>query len=364
MSPQYGGITLGPGQGSTGAVSATAAPRNYYWCASFCSAVAKRVAKITCYQTYAASAASVNAYICGDDANYLPDYANPITNGAAMSHSCLSAAGFLQISFAGSPSISANTRYWLVLKNTTTTSVAFGSMANNNGPGVFGHMWGRRNYTTSWQAGTVNSPCILVEYTDGTVEGFCPSNNGLGAAAADCAYYTDAATYNEIGNQFVTPANCQMSIVGLQPGLVTSTGTAGNVFGKLYVNGIVWGVTRSIPYKLLASNTSAADNSPVVLLFPQTITVPPSSTIAIMLCHDTGDASSNYVRGYQVTFGTNLDDPKYLASRMFCGTLQKATKSASGWLYTPSAIFWHNYILDKAQPFLPAPINRRTSTGR
>jgi hypothetical protein len=95
-------------------------------------------------------------------------------------------------------------------------------------------------------------------------------------------------------------------------------------------------------------------------ILPRVVTAHPGDWVAVMT-DAIGDISNYYyMRGQTIT-----DNAIFLANKPFGGTARRVKlESESTWTVDPLVVPECGIWLDLITPFLPQPINRRTSSGR
>lgn len=259
-------------------------------------------------------------------------------------------AGAAWVEFTGfTTTLTAGTRYWLVIKNLNGTPAAnfptcMDFTTSNIGQCVLGgstigtaptYSWSTANSTNSgrtWSMLSHNTPGPRLQYSDNTYEGF-PTQN---TSTAD----TTAAN-KQVGVYLVTP-NVSLVVAGLTF-LCHSTGSpTTDLIMYMYNNTTLVGTTGSIAKALLNHNTGT---SWATAFFSSPVTVSPNSIIRATIASVGNDASA-----YNLPYLTLQNDANSFALMPFQGTFCKTSTIDNGATFTESQtlITGFGLVLDQA----------------
>ena len=248
-------------------------------------------------------------------------------------------------------------KHWLVLRNTTATSVTyyFASSAWATLPPTH---WGKRQDLGlgHWDTGVIDAVSgLTVELATGEVLGLCPSS---GSSSGDSTYLM--YTGFEAGVAFQSPSNIYLnaSAVTLYS-YQSGTSGHGNIFARLYVNGSLAAESPQTP----VINSGGGGYRQHLMQMSRNVVIPPDSDVRITASL-TGGSSSVYLRAVGMIIDTNNDDSRWLKLRPCSGTFRAAKFNSGVWSYNESRLPFMGLLLDRDEPFYAPPINRRTSTGR
>lgn len=336
-------------------VSASALTSNAHKVAfSFSSAKSRNASKFEVFQSAGSAGVALVWSLCPDVAG-VPNTGSPLVPETACTSPGTGAILAIDAS-AILPLVSAENRYWLVIRNTTATSVSFGYTATSP-YGSFANNWMKRqdfgvgNWTAS---GVAFGVCgLIVTYSDNSVEGLCCTDIGL---TADKGY----GNSNLTGARLTTPPNISLNVIGIG-GLVAGAGSpTGNIIGKIF-----FGATEKVAANTLTpvtELTGVTGSQGQSVLLNANFTIPPSTDIRIAFSASSGD-TNNYLRPARTAFYTNSNDSRYLALRP-SGNLRKTVLASGVWTDTESECPFMWLLLDPTQPFLPVGGgNRGIMTG-
>jgi hypothetical protein len=247
------------------------------------------------------------------------------------------------------------TRYWIVLANTSTAPTVDYITIGHKVPqcmeaityGGYNTIsdWGFREFNgTNWTAVVASAQSTLtIVYVSGLVDGLVS-----GAVTNYDANYITSTT-RRIGCEFQVPAGAAINIIAASLYPVSQASPAANRI-NVYVNRVA--MARSI-YDLPLEAYRPG-------ILPRVVTAHPGDWVAVMT-NAIGDISNYYyLRGQTIT-----DNAIFLANKPFGGTARRVKlESESTWTVDPLVVPECGIWLDPIIPFLPKPINRRTSTGR
>lgn len=343
----YPGIPYGVGVVSNAVPTNTAlTAATHKWACSFTTEEAKTLSSVLVLQGSGSSGIAM-VWSLHADAVVSPGGDPGTVLIAETAFTSTGAVTSLPISYA----CAANTRYWVVIRNTTATSVSYSHISSAVGNQHLG--WNKRQDlgVGNWGTGKVDSGGSWVAvFADGTVLGLPLANTSITGNANVKAYGSGVAN---AGAQFTSPANVYLNVRGMAAFFFAAgTGTHGNPVGKLYLG-----------ERLIAETASAVNQSNVDWLyvsihakFPEPVGIPPNSDVRAMWTTDAG-SSSVYLRHSAWVVDTST--AALLKHRPMNGTYRQASLLSGVWSFVDNHLPYNWLILDHNQPMTPAPLNRR-----
>lgn len=248
-------------------------------------------------------------------------------------------------------------RHWLVLRNTTTTSVTYYAVTAD-WAAIGRGLWGRRQDAAvgNWRTGAVYQACgLTIELSTGEVTGF-NIVNGSYSGDANFKMYSGY----ESGTVMLSPSDVFLRVVGVSAMLYqVGTSGQGNLYCNLYCNGSKIATSTPTP----SVNMGASGYTLQSTAFPSPVCIPPDSKLNVMLTTDAG-SSAVYLRSAVTVADINGGDSRWLALRPCSGSMYLCSNIGGAWTFSGSKIPHIALLLDESKPFYTPPINRRTSTGR
>lgn len=271
--------------------------------------------------------------------------------GSVSLGSAPSAPGWVTFSFGTSIALSADTQYWLVLKNANGTAgtnfPTYQWGTSNTGiqttcgfPGVTG--WQKcssGNSGGSW-ASFQNVPCgYRLGFADGTYLGLPVQNI---SNSADLVYGT-----RESGVKFTSPANATLSVSGISFWIKRTGSTAGNLRYRVYFGAtpVLQGTTNNVA----AGQVNSASQYQV-LHFASPLSIPAGTVVRVTMGVVSGGDSSDYYSDFsEYTLDSNASS---LALSGFLGTLQKTYFDGTTWTDTAAAVHPFTLLLNTDGEFV------------
>lgn len=338
-SNALGGVRFGCSPGYMSSINGIALTANNHQIAfMFTPTKTTTVTKIWAAQGAGGTGVDMRWSIC-PDALGLPDTANRLIAETAFTSPGPSSSILFDIS--GSPlSVTSGVRYWLVIRNNTSTSVTI-SFSGATPHGTMNTAQRRDAGVGNWTAGgvTYGIGWGAREYGDGTVDGWPAITNST------IATYGTTLT----GGRVTTPQNAYLNVAGIGAGISQVAGLSGTISFKLYKDFNLIGSTGGY------TPPNANYPSYLTLLLTTPVLVAPNSDLCIMMTAPDGTVGV-YATLYRALLETNSNNAEYLKLRP--NGMRYVTYNGTTWTTTENYVPWIYLILDSENPFIPVGVSR------
>lgn len=260
--------------------------------------------------------------------------------------------GWLELVFnTAYTGLTVGQRYWVVLKNYTSTpasnypALAFGTPAFVGGLNSDSPTWGYNKASTTsgdsgWGSTTLGGGCVF-ELADGTKYGIPASVNAT----------TISSESMEIGERIIAPQS-GLSVSGIDVVIYKKGSPSAGCKVKLYVNRCLVATSCEIS----AGNISTSRYR-YQFMFPRPIAVPPFAEIRAAVAPG-NYSGANYYALRKMLWSPN--DTDMLPNMAGC----VSSDGGATWSDDTATVYPIGLLLDADNGFPPTPINRRISTGR